>query len=87
MRGDDDRLMTELSVIPVGLDKLGSSCSVRYEHNGGGVWQTEELYQIEKRASESRLSPAGIVNSLPPHATLFPLKDGNVTMVSKNASE
>ena len=87
MKGDDDRLMAELSAIPIGFDQLGSSYSVRYEHTGGGVWQTEEQYRVERRAAGSRLKPAGMISSLPPQATLFPLKDGNVTMVPQNVSE
>ena len=85
VKGDDDRLMAELSAIPIGFDQVGGSYSVRYEHTGGGVWQTEEQYRVERR--DSRLHPAGMVSSLPPHATLFPLKDGNATMVPESASE
>ena len=85
MKGDDDRLMAELSAIPIGFDQLGGSYSVRYEHTGGGVWQTEEQYRVERRASH--LNPAVMVSALPPHATLFPLKDGNATMVPNSTSE
>ena len=89
VRGSEDRLVVELSILPVGMETLGHSCSIRYEHNAAGVWQTEEQYQLQKRAvSGQSLSTPGSINvPLPKHATLFPLVAGNATMVPKNASE
>ena len=45
-----------LSVLPVGLDTLGRSCKIRYEHSGAGEWLAEEQVGLQKRQGQPQVS-------------------------------